>query len=168
MSARREARGARQAWPAGADRRREQRARTAGTDRRRGPQALRRRRGPQARPAGAARPSLRPAQAQPGPAPTSPPRARRLPFVTLFDSWEDLVDKLAALDLEATSRAMRAHAALLEAQVVRGWRAAARRVADARDAREEAADLEEGPEASERRYAARMDALYGAGEWDLY
>jgi hypothetical protein len=108
----------------------------------------------------------------------------RLPFITLFDSWEDLIDKLGALDLEATSRAMRAHAELLEAQVVRGWRTAVDRVAEARDARdaEEAAGKaapfppadevagaqQEGGAAVERRYAARMDALYGTGAWELY
>ena len=90
-------------------------------------------------------------------------------------------DKLAALDLEATSRKMRAHAAHLEAQVVQGWRGAADAVAAARAARSVAdadapafaplagaADTDESDAASERRYAARMDAVYGAGEWQLY
>jgi hypothetical protein len=111
----------------------------------------------------------------------SPPPPPRLPFVTLFESWEDLIDKLAALDLEATSRKMRAHAVHLEAQVVQGWRGAADAVAAARAARSVtdadapafappagAADTDESDAASERRYAARMDAIYGAGGWQLY
>ncbi len=64
---------------------------------------------------------------------------------------------------------------------MQGWRVAADAVAAARAARSVAdadapafapltgaADTDEGDAASERRYAARMDAVYGAGEWKLY
>jgi hypothetical protein len=84
------------------------------------------------------------------------------PHVILFDSWEDAAQKLAAVDLTAVSRSMRAFSDEQEAAVKEQWAGLLRGLPsraerDASDAR--LAGL---------TYDQRMDAIYGAGAWAQY
>ena len=119
------------------------------------------------------------------------------PHVLLFDSWEDAAEKIASADLGAVSAAMRdfsaqqvrARAAAAAAAAPRFFfflcpRApllltAPRRSTQERNVTEQWAALLRGLPSREERaasdarlaglsYEARMDALYGAGQWAEY
>jgi hypothetical protein len=84
------------------------------------------------------------------------------PHVILFDSWQDLLDKLNGVDLAAVSAAMHAYSAAQEAELALTWR----RILASLPSRQERA-------ASDARlhglsYEQRMDTLFGSQGWADY
>jgi hypothetical protein len=84
------------------------------------------------------------------------------PHVILFDSWQELLDKLNSADLVAVSAAMHAHSATQEAELAHTWR----RIFAGLPSRPQRA-------ASDARlhglsYEQRMDTLFGPQGWADY
>jgi hypothetical protein len=83
------------------------------------------------------------------------------PHVVLFDSWEDLVAKLATVRWGEVSAAMLRHSWALQANTTAAWAAALRGVVRARD-------RPSGSGLARLSRRERLDAVYGAGGWSDY
>lgn len=80
------------------------------------------------------------------------------PHIITFESWDELAEKLTTIDLNEVSRLMLKESVDLEARLVAQWRDVFSQVIPARDR----------PSLEGKSYNERMDAIYGAGEWEDY
>jgi hypothetical protein len=91
------------------------------------------------------------------------------PHVILFDSWTDLVEKLAVARFDEISEKMIEFAKALESQTVAKWTTVFDSVRAFWEADDGLASQKLSRAHSSREdYMNRMDALYGAGKWALY
>lgn len=84
------------------------------------------------------------------------------PHVVLFDSWQDLLDKLNSVDLAAVSAAMRAHSAAQEAELARTWSGILAGLPSRTQRAASDASLHG------LSYEQRMDTLFGPQGWADY
>lgn len=80
------------------------------------------------------------------------------PHVILFDSWEDLANKISATDFAAVSRAMLEESKRSERKLVEDWQAIWRKVIP----------HAQRPDLRGKMYEERMNAIYGVGAWAEY
>ena len=91
------------------------------------------------------------------------------PHLILFDSWADLVEKLAAAQFHEISEKMIEFAKALESQTVIKWATVFDKVRASWEADKGLAPLKQSRALSVREdYTSRMDAFYGADKWVLY
>jgi len=80
------------------------------------------------------------------------------PHIITFESWEELAEKLATVDLREVSHKMLEAAAAMESRVAASWQRVFDRVIPAA----------ERPSLTGLSYDERMNAIYGRHEWEDY